>query len=204
MSTVHTVSKTSSHTNDSLQTSQQVHSEDAENFSQKVHEQEQNTGQEKSSSSHKRTPGDAILQGLLQPKNNESIQMLTNVDTVHAPKISEDSLQKLVNSILVSNKENTQEVHIRVNQSVLADTNIVVRMEEGNLFVQLHTGNAQSALTLHQNAQELENRLRNCCKDTEVHIKITENKESSQNTEQNSSEQQQSRGYFLWNKQNEG
>ncbi len=174
-----------------------VNQEDAQafdNMSKEVSEHKKNTHGEQES--YKNTPGDSILFGMLGQQGKGTAQVEAAAK-LNATMPNEELLHKLVDSIMVGTGENKQEVHLKVNNSILTDTNIVLRMEEGKLFVQLQTGNADSALTLHQNSEALQTRLMASCKDTEVNVKIVEqsNPKEGQNQERNDS---QSRGHFLW------
>ncbi len=205
MSNMNSITKVSANSNLANSNSpQQVDQADADSFARSTQKEEQNSQPKEDSLPQKKSPGDAILGGLLQQKNADMIAKNAEIKGVDTKSISDDLLQKLVDNILVSSKDAVQEVRIRVNQNLLPETNITLRMEEGKLFVQLATGNAQSALTLHQNVQELENRLRNSCKDKEIDVKVVENTGSAQNThEQGNAGQQQSRGHFLWEQSGE-
>ncbi len=200
MSSMNTITKVSTNSSPTkTSSSQQVEQADVDDFARSMQKEEKDSKPKEDSLPQKKTPGDAILGGLIQQKNTDMIAKNSEVKGVNTKPISDDVLQKLVDSILVSSKDTVQEVRIRVNQALLPETNIVLRMEEGKLFVQLATANAQSALTLHQNVQELENRLRNSCKDREINVKVVEKTDSSQNAqEQGDTGQQQSRGHFLW------
>ncbi len=179
--------------------SRAVNKEDSESFEKSVKNENSDTQESedtrKNDTPSKKSPGDSILGGLMGQQGQSLNQAEAIAQTKDMTMCNEAMLNKLVDSIMVGTGDNKQEVHIKVSNSVLPDTNIMLRMEDGKLFVQLQTGNADSALTLHQNSDALQERLRVSCKDTEVNVKIIE---QTPQKERENQENSQSRGHFLW------
>ncbi len=196
---------------------QHVHAEDAQEFEKQLEKKDDtqidkgekkqfpNTSEahkearlkDKDHKEHKASPGDSILSGLLSTETRSAAQAEATTPLNKALP-SEEILNKLVDSILVGTAENKQEVHIKIQTAVLADTTIQLCMEEGKLTVQLQTSNADSALTMHQNADNLQARLHNLCKDMEVDVKVIEQKNNTGGQSKQGENQGQSRGHFLW------
>ncbi len=153
------------------------------------------------------TQGDAILAGMLGQGSAASTEQAIPVNTPTQAssvrsELNPEMMNRLVDSILVSANDSKQEVLIKVQNTVLPDTQIMVRIDEGKLFVDMQTQNTDSSFTLHQNLATLRERLQNSCKDTDIFIKVSDNTAHdgrSQNGQQGSGHSEdRSRGNFLW------
>lgn len=167
--------------------------------------------------------GDAILNalgGMATPPADAPVPVASvgDVGQTSSPGLAEISgmnervLTQLVDSILVSAKEGQQEVHIKVQDAVLKDTNIVVRMQDGHLEVQLQTSDNYSSQLLHQNVDSLRQALEGRQFGESVWVKVEDraagpktddSHADGQNTgrdarQEQGGQDQRSRGHFLW------
>lgn len=121
-------------------------------------------------------------------------------------------LTQLVDSILVSAQEGKQEVRIKVQDAVLKDTTIVVRLQDGQLDVQLRTGDSYSSQLLHQNVGTLRHALEGrsfgqpLSSLAQVQVRVEDREASQDDTGQQGQQgqrgqqDQRSRGNFLWDR----
>lgn len=127
-------------------------------------------------------------------------------------------LTQLVDSILVSAQEGKQEVRIKVQDAVLKDTTIVVRLQDGQLDVQLRTGDSYSSQLLHQNVDTLRHALEGrqlgqtsstVPSPLQVQVRVEDHETPQDDTGkwgqqgqrgQQGQQDQRSRGNFLWDR----
>lgn len=110
-------------------------------------------------------------------------------------------LTQLVDSILVSAQEGKQEVHIKVQDAVLKDTTIVVRLQNGQLEVQLHTSDSYSSQLLHQNVDTLRHALESRHFGQPVQVQVEERDAPQEHQGQQGQQDKRSRGNFLWDQE---
>ncbi len=183
--------------NSSTKSEDEVSNEDADDFKEALKDSAKSSSDKKESLFERNTGSraDAMLANLTMSNATEAV----NSTNINKAELNADMVNKLVDNILVAANENKQEVLIKVNNAVLADTQIMLRMEEGKLSVQLQTANMDSSNTLHQNLSTLQTSLQNSCKDKEISVQVVE--QSSQadgNKDGQGREDGRSRGRFLW------
>ncbi len=180
----------------------QVGAKDLEKFNTFMQDKEQGKKilqQVEVSDQAKNTYGQNILASLMG--NSQDITNVQTSEQINASSVREidtDTLNKLVDNILVASSENKNEVRINVKNDILHDTQIILRLEEGKLFVEMQTKNNDSALILHQNVDNLTARLHASCKNTEIGVSIVELDRNTDNKQGDSQSDQRSRGNFLW------
>ncbi len=193
---------TSSHEtqNCSAEPEKQVDAKDSEKFKD-ILQEHKHAGKKfedgKAFDQLKDTYGQSILAGLMGQSQNQNITS----DKVNVPSVREidtDTLNKLVDSILVASSENKNEVRINIKNDILSDTQIILRLETGKLFVEMQTSNNDSAMLLHQNVDALTTRLQASCKNTEIGVNIVELGKNADNQQGDNQGDQRSRGNFLW------
>lgn len=165
-------------------------SRDVSEFEKNMDRKEDNDNDKQNESQN---PFESIFKNsFFSEKSVQETQALANTD------MDFELTDKLVDRILVSDKQGENEVRIQLSDDVLKDTEITLkRLSDGSLEIKLNSNNYNSTQTLVSQQFELKSRLEkmeNCTVTVEV---------NADNQEEGNDTNKQSRGYFDFYNQEE-